>query len=332
MNFLVVGCGSIGKRHIGNLIELGHEQIHVYTPSKARMDETLAKFPHVVPVRDKSELYAEPRDVTLVCTPPAHHLEYAMMAARENSHLFLEKPVSASLDEAGALVEAVNRSGIRCTVGYNYRFWRSLVRAREIVTNGGIGKVHAFRVAIGQYLPDWHPFEDYRKWFMSCKDEGGGILLDLTHAIDYIHWMLGPYQEVSCLNGTIGDLEISSDDYVAMTVRLSSGVVGTFHLDGLSRKPMNTLELIGSDGSLHWDGLGNTISVYDPQTQDTVVEELPMERNEMFVAEMRAFLDSIESGEQSPASLEEGLHALAVAMAARTSSANACQMTPVGGR
>jgi predicted dehydrogenase len=331
MSFLVIGCGSIGKRHIGNLLTLGHKKIHVFTRSQERMEGVLEQFPEIIPIRDKSQLYADKRDVTLICTPPAHHLEYALMAAREKSHIFLEKPVSASLHGVDELLELVSLNQVRHMVAYNYRYWKSLQRVKEIVEKGDIGKVHSFRVAIGQYLPDWHPWEDYRDWFMSKKNEGGGILLDLTHAIDYIHWMFGRYEEVSGFIGTIGDFDITSDDYAVFTVKLKSGIIGTFHLDCLSRKPMNSLSLIGSEKSLDWSGLDNTIDIYDPESQETATEEVPMERNEMFLAEMQAFLEYVEKGGPSPNPIEEGLHALEVAVAAQVSSAEKGQMTPIQG-
>ena len=329
MKAIVIGAGSIARRHIGNLYELGVEEIRVHTRSEGRLTLAISQFPDLIPCMDRAEIERIPRDITLVCTPPTAHLEYAIDAARAGSHLFLEKPVAASMDGVPEMIRDVEASGIRNVIGYNYRYWASLRRVKEIVDRGGIGEIHTFRVVIGQYLPDWHPWENYKDWFMSRKEEGGGILLDLTHAIDYIHWMFGPYESVSSFNGNAGNFDMTADDFAALTVFLSSGQVGTFHLDCLSRKGENTLTLIGSDRHLRWDGLTDTIETFDPESGTTTTETRPAERNEMFIAEMKDFLRYVEEGGESPNSIREGAHALAVADAVRASSANDCVRTKV---
>jgi predicted dehydrogenase len=328
MRFLIAGLGSIGRRHLRNLIALGESDILLYRTHRSTLpDSDLAGFP--VETDLEAALGHQP-DAVIVANPTACHFEVAIPAARSGCHLLLEKPVSHNLKGIETLQEAVQQSGSRVLVGYQYRFHPGLQKVIELLREGAIGRPLTARAHWGEYLPGWHPWEDYRSSYSARSALGGGVVLTLSHPLDYLLWMFGEAERVTAYTGKLSDLELDVEDTAEIIIEFKQGPVASLHLDYIQRPSAHRLEIIGSQGTLCWDQMEGSIRLHraptDPSDSSDQWEvfplalinnpEKPFERNDLFMAEMKHFLDVVNGNVASRCSLEDGIFVLEVALAA----------------
>ena len=184
MKILIAGLGSIGRRHFHNLLALGERDLLLYRTHRSTMpDEELQGFPVET---DLGAALAHKPDAVIVSNPTSLHLDVAIPAARAGCCLFLEKPVSDSMERVHDLQAAVEDSGRQAFVGFQFRFHPGLREAKQLLEQGVIGRVLSVRAHWGAYLPGWHPWEDYRQGYSARSDLGGGVILTLCHPLDYL--------------------------------------------------------------------------------------------------------------------------------------------------
>jgi len=314
MKFLIAGLGSIGRRHLRNLVALGERDIVLYRTRLSTLpEEELAGFPV------ESDLAAALRskpDAAIIANPTALHLDVAIPAAAAGCHILMEKPVSHSLDRMAELRTALQRGGGRFLTAFQYRYHPTLRQAAVLLAAGEIGRPVSVRAHWGEYLPNWHPWEDFKNSYAARSDLGGGVVLTLCHPFDYLNWLLGPYEVVWARTAVTGELGIHVEDIADAGLSFSSGAAGTVHLDYVQRPPTHTLEVIGTAGTLRWDNATGILSVY--RSHQTDWEHIPppagFERNSMFVDEIKHFL-AVARGEASPlCPLDDGIRALKIAL------------------
>ncbi len=321
MKFLIAGFGSIGRRHFRNLKALGEKDVLFYRSGKSQLEDKELSG-HVIERDLKSALAHEPNAV-VVANPTALHLDVAVPAAQAGCHILLEKPISNNIDRVDALAAAAKKSGSRILMGFQYRFHPGLQKAAEILRSGELGKPLSARAHWGEYLPDWHPNEDYRQGYSARADLGGGVVLTLSHPFDYLRWLLGEVQEVWGNVKRSGQLEIDVEDEAEAGLEFASGALASIHLDYLQRPPAHWLEIVCAAGLLHWDADSGQLGVHRA-ADGSEQEFLPpagFERDELFLAQMRHFI-AVVKGEAAPqCTLEDGRRALEIALAVHKSAA-----------
>jgi len=322
MKFLIAGFGSIGRRHFRNLLALGERDILLYRTHRSTLDDAeIAGFPVET---DLEAALAHRPEAVIIANPTALHLEVAIPAARAGCNLFLEKPLSHSLERVDELCRAVQEGGGQAMVGFQFRFHPTLRRAAQLLAEGAIGQPLAARAHWGEYLPNWHPWEDYRQGYAARADLGGGVILTLCHPLDYLRMLLGDVESLWALTARRGGLDLPVEDNVEIGLNFCGGAVGSVHLDYLQQPATHTLEIVGSAGTLRWNNADGALSIYRPGAQDWQVEMPPegFDRNWLFMDEMRNFL-SAARGEAAPAcTLDDGIRALKIALSARESAAD----------
>ena len=178
MRFLICGLGSIGQRHLRNLRALGQQDIVLWRTGLGTLPaDDLEGIPVEPDLMTALERWQP--DAAVVANPSALHVEAAVPAARAGCHIFIEKPVSDRLEGLEDLRAALAVGGGEVLVGFQYRFDPGLIRARELLHGGTIGRPLSARAHWGEYLPDWHPWEDYRRSYAARADLGGGAALTL---------------------------------------------------------------------------------------------------------------------------------------------------------
>ena len=195
-------------------------------------------------------------------------------------------------------------------------------RIAEILAENQIGRPVSFRAHWGEYLPDWHPWEDYRQSYSARQDLGGGVILTLTHPLDYLHWLLGPISALWSFAGQNSDLEIDVVDTAEIGLAFESGVVGSVHLDYVQRPPRHQLEIVCNRGTIRWDNAAMAVEVYHAEEKYWSQHPLPagFERDDLFRAQMRHFLRVVGEGEAPLCSLNDGVVALELALGAHKSA------------
>lgn len=321
MKFLIAGLGSIGRRHLRNLRALGEEDILLYRTGRSTLPEDeLAGLPVET---DLQAALARKPDAVIVSNPTALHLDVAIPAAEAGCAVLLEKPVSHSLERVDALTTAAERSGSPILVGFQFRFHPTLQKARQLITEGAIGRVLAARVHFGEYLPAWHPWEDYRQGYAARADLGGGVVLTQCHSLDYLPWLVGPLDSLWAFVGTLGGLGVDVDDTAEIGLRFADGALGSIHLNMIQQPPGHRWEIVGSEGTLTWDNAGGLLRRYLPAAKTWQDYPAPpeFERNVMFLEEMRHFLAVARRETRPLCTLEDGLAALRFSLAALQSAA-----------
>lgn len=329
MRIAVIGCGSIGRRHIRNLLALGIKEVMGCDTNPGRVDAVRAEY-GIAGVLKFSEVLAARPDAVVVGTPTSLHVPPALEAAKAGCHLFIEKPLSDCLDGIDGLVEEVDRRQLVTLIGSNFKFHPSFTRMKEIIASGILGRVLSARCQFGQYLPDWHPWEDYRKGYSARRELGGGILLD-SHEFDYMSWFLGDVKEVFCIAERLSELEINTEDTAAVILRFSSGAIGEIHLDYTQRAYQRNYEFLGERGTLMWDFNDRGVRLYKATEKMWEVYDEPRsyDLNDMYLQEMRHFVDCVENRKQTVTNIHSGLKCLRAIIAARK-SADTRQIVGVG--
>lgn len=326
MKFLIAGFGSIGRRHFRNLKALGQHEIVLYRSGKSQLDDgELAG--HLVE-RDLDAALAHKPDAVVVANPTALHLDVAVPAAAAGCHILLEKPISHNLDGIPTLQAVAKESGSRILVGFQFRFHPSLQQAVKILASGALGRPLSARAHWGEYLPGWHPYEDYRQAYSARAELGGGVVLTLCHPFDYLRWLLGEVDSVFANLSQSGQLEIGVEDQAEVSLGMASGGLASVHLDYLQRPACHWLEIICSEGMLHWDaasGLLRQVAADGTEREFTLPTDF--ERNQLFLAQMRHFIDVIEEKTQPSCTLEDGQRALEIALAAHRSHTSGERIT-----
>jgi len=318
MKILLVGLGSIGRRHLQNLSALGIRQLAVVTKNRCQLP--LDALPPFLSFEHLEPALAWRPDAVFVCNPTALHLETAIEAARAGCHLFLEKPLSHTLEGLDELAELVEKQGLNVQVGFQLRFHPVFQKIKKAVQRGDIGRVVSAQAHWGEYLPGWHPWEDYRAGYSAREDLGGGVVLTLCHPFDYLRWMLGEMEVVSAVGGQLSDLETDTEDVALVSLRFENGAVGSVYLDYVSKPPKHTLQIVGTKGRVEWDSDFGSAKIYIDNGRgfETISPGKYFERNELFLAEVADFLDCIKNDREPACNLNDGIRALEIALAAKS--------------
>ena len=323
---LVIGCGSIGLRHLENLRGLGIRSVLAFDPDPARTAAAVERF-SAMPCRTLAEGLERRPAAALICTPPARHLPPAREALAAGCHLFIEKPLASDLQGVDALLEEARRADRVICVGYNLRFEDGMLRVKRMVEEGEIGRVLSLRAEYGQYLPDWRPQRNYRETYTASAVEGGGIILDGSHELDYARWLCGEVAGVTCSAGRFSSLEMDVEDLAEITLRMERRLACQVHLDCVDRAYTRRCRLIGEEGTLEWDVKAG-IRRFGARTRSWSEEPGCPDLNRMFRAEMAHFLACVR-GEESPrAGGADGKRVLQIALAALRSAAERREVVP----
>jgi predicted dehydrogenase len=319
---LIAGFGSVGQRHFRNLRALGVKNFVFYRTHRGTIpDNELADWPAFNDL--DAALKLRPA-IAVIANPTARHLEVASAAAEAGCDLFIEKPVSSSLDGCDKLLDCVRKRGLIAAVGCQFRFHPLLIRLRSEILAGRCGSVLGARAEWGEYLRDWHPWEDHRRSYSARRELGGGVILTLIHPLDYLYWLFGPVRRVQALTRSIPPLETDADDdWAVIGLEFKSSVIAQVHLDYWQRPPVHRLAVWGDRGHAFLDFRSGVLNlICDGNQGATVSEHLPaeFERNSLFVGEMRDFLSSVSSRNRAAVPLEEGIDVLRIALDAKESA------------
>lgn len=335
MKFLIAGLGSIGRRHFRNLIALGETDIVLLRSHRATLpDDELAGYPVETDLREALKKYKP--EAVIVANPTSLHLDTAIPAAEAGCHILLEKPISHSTERLDQLEAAVMKSGSKVLVAFQFRFHPGLMRAKQLISNGEIGRVISAHVHFGEYLPAWHPWEDYRKGYAARADLGGGVALTQCHSLDYLPWLVGKVKSAWGLTAKLSDLEVDVEDTAKIGLRFEGGALGSLHLDFNQQPPSHHFEVIGTKGTIKWDLSDGATRIYRASPESLAIstglgikaggqwEAYPLEngweRNLMFLEQMKHFVAVVRGDAEPICTLEDGIRVQKLVEAIYTSN------------
>jgi predicted dehydrogenase len=215
MKILVVGMGSIGRRHYENLKDIGYQVIGI----------------------DVGKEFDYDVDCAFICTPTQFHVQHASEFIKRGIPVFIEKPLTHSLEELEKITKLAKQFKTITMVACNNRFHPSLIKAKSIANTG---KVVFARAEAGYFLPFWRK-TDYRQSYSAS--EYGGIILDDIHSYDYMSWLFGNIKDIKTVCGKVSNLEIRKEDIAETSILFESGVAGSIHCDYLMKNYHKQLSL-----------------------------------------------------------------------------------------
>lgn len=316
---LVVGCGSIGMRHLRNARALGVTDAIAFDPDPARAAVAAAEGARTI--RSLDAAWSHAPELAFVTTPTASHLEIALSAVEHGCHLFVEKPLAASLAGVDELIARAGAAKRVALVACNMRFHHGPATIRRLVDEGVAGRIVSVLIDAGQYLPDWHPEADYRRGYSARQDLGGGVVLDGIHELDYCRWIFGPVTAVTAMGGHLSQLEIDTEDTANILLQLASGAVASVHLDYVQRTYARSCKVVGDGGTIQWDMNTGVVRWFDAAVKQwhDVPAPAGYSVNDMYVAELRHLIACLDGSERPIHDLAEAKEVLAIALAAKDS-------------
>ena len=317
MRIAVLGCGSIGKRHLRNILAEGtHEPVPFDPNADARA--YVEKVLNLKTASSLDEVWQMHPRAAIVSAPPDRHLELALQAAERGIHLFVEKPVADRLEGTERLVELLRRSRLISLVGCNMRFHPGPATVKTLLEQNAVGAILAARIQTGSYLPDWRPSADYRGSYTASRAQGGGAILDCIHELDLALWYFGAASVAAALALPAEKLGIEVEGLAEILLNHFSGVVSSFHLNFLQRDYRRLCQIIGETGTIYWDFESPWIEIRGGTGTERRIElDANWNVNQMYVDEIRHFLQCVERQEPTCCPLEQGTAALKVALRAR---------------
>lgn len=324
MKISVIGAGSIGNRHLKTLSNLSQEEkiveIRCYDQNQVRAKEAVKDNKSVV-LSNTLDDAVDGVDLVFLCVPTSLHYDVWLSIKKLGDfNFFIEKPLSHTFKNCDKMIFHQKKINKHAFIGYMLRLHPVLNRAKKLIEQNTIGKILNVRAESGFYLPFWHPWEDYRDFYMSWKTGGGGALLDTSHEIDYLMWMFGDISYAQGYSQTISDLEMTADDYTSCLFEFKNGIMGELHLDLLQPEESRYLKVIGNDGVMIADLIKNSIKYNTIEKPDWILENIEVSYDDIYTQEVKNVIKKIRGNKSKTTSIEEAAKVMQIVEAIRRSS------------
>lgn len=321
---LVVGSGSIARRHLTNIRRLLPDA-EVGCVSASGRPLTDGETVATTQMQSMAAAVAWAPDLAVVASPAPLHLDHACLLLDAGIPVLIEKPLSDSLERVRDAFPLLARHHDRIEVAYNLRFLSSARRMKTLIDEACVGRILSLRIEVGQYLPDWRPQADYRSQVSANRSLGGGVMLELSHELDYLTWLFGRFDQVFCIASNSGQLEIDVEDRADILLS-RDGLTAQVHLDFLQRHASRSCKVVGATGTLHWDLIANRISLNGPVGEEVLFSDAVADRNDMYIEQLRGFIE-VAAGRAAPRiTLDDGLAVLDIIEGMRQSAATGQQV------
>ena len=315
----MVGYGSIGKRHVKNILNFTNHEIIICSK---RCDLKPLKQKRVM-IFDtlKKCLYENPK-IGFITNETSYHIPIAKQLAKAGLDLFIEKPLSNSIKDIESLQKIVKQKKLITQMGYNLRFHKCIIQIKKLIKQNKIGRIISIQAENGSYLPDWHPYEDYKIGYAGKKELGGGIVLTQIHDIDYLFWLFGQPKSIFSLMGKFSDLKISAEDYCASIIQFKNKITAELHLDFFQGPEFRGCKIKGTNGIIIWNSLDNQIKFYNNKKKkwEIIFKLDKFERNQMYIDEIKHFFKCVQKREKTINGLDDGIKTMNIALAMKKSA------------
>lgn len=318
MKVIIVGVGSIGTRHLKNLIELGHqvyavdinrEKLEIVRPIASGIFSTVERALKIRP------------DAAFICTFSNSHIAPAVECAKAGCHLFIEKPLSLNLDGVTELVKIIEKKKLISMVGCNMRFHPAISLIHGVLnTNTEFRKKLWANLEFGFYLP--FDKKDYQNSYKANKSMGGNLIFDGIHELDYAVWFFGEPEEVFCTKGILSGMKIDTEDYVDMIIKFKSGVVCNIHMDYLQHSYSRRCKVVCENGTVVWDFTNEKIGVVTTIDKEWSWKDMKLDiyYNQMYMDEIKYFMNCVKDSKETFNSIHASVSVLKLALAANRSA------------
>ena len=303
-NIAVIGLGNIATRHRRNLKMLFPEAKLIVMSASGRIPkEPVTDSDHIAESID--EIIQLQVQFAIIASPAPFHAQHAIPLIKAGIPVLIEKPVSVTQTDAQALILAEAQYKTTVAVGYCLRYLPSAQQVRQMIQEGIIGNLYNAFIEIGQYLPDWRPTKDYRETVSAKTELGGGVLLELSHELDYAQWILGSLTPKYVVLRASEELGLEVEDNADLLMTTAKGAVVNIHLDFLQRKAHRKCRFIGSEGCIEWDLIRNEVVLIQANEQQEIYSAPEWDKNQMYLEMVTDFIRKINGQPNQSISLQE---------------------------
>lgn len=327
---LIIGCGSIGERHLHNLLSIGIKNMIIYDKDEFRVNQLSKKYNVKKSTDINSALSFEP-NFTFICTYPDSHLKIANQCLNANSHLFIEKPLASELNGVERILKQAESKNLQIAVGYNMRFHKGLIILKEYLKRSAISKPITIFAEWGNNIKQWRPGMNYTNHYVLKK--GGGIILDASHEYDYVRWLLDDeIKSVYCKTGKTTAIKTETESNAVITLTFKKGAIANIILDYVRPQYERRCHIIGEKGDLKWeykpklqswkkyDSKANAKVTLNLLNGKKLTKNFVSKTNEMYIDEAKSFINSIIHNKKPVVDGWDGLKTLKVGYAALNSA------------
>jgi len=293
---LIIGSGSIGQRHIRNLKQIGINKIIALRSRKGHHQKLPVEF-GLIEVNSWQDAYNHQPDIAIISNPSSLHLEAATKAANQVKGIFIEKPLSHSLKGCQELIVKLQEKTIVSFVGYNMMFHPIIKNIIKLSEENDIGEIVNIQAQVGQWLPDWHPYEDYKKAYYARKDLGGGVALTMIHevhlALELAGLPLHVYGEISESEKLDLEVDVCSD----LMIKHKTGAVSQIHLDYLQRPAHRSGTISFERGWFSYDfNIKELVGQKEGEDPTLIWRDPEDDFNRTYIDQMKLFIRYVEEG------------------------------------
>jgi len=288
---LIIGFGSIGKRHYRNLLEIGYNKISIFDPD----DKAFENFKNVKRIDNLKIEVVKNYYIALICSPNNLHIKHALICARAGCHLFIEKPLSNNFKGINSLLKICRENKLITMIGCNIRFHPCLNYIKKYLRENKLGRIYSIKHEFGYYLPYWRPGQNYSKNYAAKKSTGGGIILDDIHEFDLLFW-LNNFNKVvdhKLIFNKVSSLKIQTEDQAVGTFLFKNKVIGLVLCNYLEQNYNRKCKIVGEKGSLDWDFGENIVWLRAKNGNKKLFESNKYNLNSMYINEIRYFFNCL---------------------------------------
>lgn len=308
-NVAVIGLGNIASRHRRNLkLLFSDAKIYAVSASGRIPTENISDCDELV--ASIGELTLENIQLAIIASPAPFHAYHAIPFIKANIPVLIEKPITSTLEEAKELQQVAEKYNTPVAIGYCLRYLSSAQAIKKIIEAQQIGSLSYVNIEIGQYLPNWRPDKDYRNCVSANPKLGGGALLELSHEIDYAHWLLGPLHLQHAILQCSEQLNLEVEDNVNILATTSNNAIVHIHLDFLQRKAYRYCRFVGTTGSLEWDLIKNEIILKTQNQTTTLYSDPEWDKNNMYLGMLLDFIEKINGRKNQSVTLSESIRTI----------------------
>lgn len=269
---LIVGYGSSGRRYF-NIIKKIFPSIDLKIFSLSNLNK------NQLFLKNFSEIKIFRPDLSIICNPASIRVKIIKFLTNLNSHLLIEKPLASNYEDVKKIIKIVKKKNLVVKIGYNLRFLNSLKFLKQIIRSNKIGKIYTVNIIAGQSLLKWRKNINYKNSVSAQKKLGGGVLLELSHEIDYCNWIFGSFNRLFCRNSKISDLKVDVEDNAQILIFSKNKYPVSINLDFFRKDKSRICHVVGKNGSLIWDGVKNKLIYFSSNKKKWI--NIKFKKNDM---------------------------------------------------
>ncbi|MEC4726564.1 Gfo/Idh/MocA family oxidoreductase [Shewanella sp. D64] len=300
----VIGLGNIARRHRQNLKLLFPTAKVIALSASGRIVNEPIEFADLQLSNIETLIDNKP-ELVIVASPSPYHETHASMLIQHNIPVLIEKPLTSELESANRLLALSQTHSGQIMVGYCLRYLSSAIEVKRLLSEDFIGELYNCQASVGQYLPDWRPNKHYTHSVSANKSLGGGALLELSHELDYLHWLLGPLELNYAQLRNTKELGLDIEEIADLILTNHKGCLCSLHMDFIQKQAQRECTFIGSKGRLHWDLLANTVTHHSHEGTQLLYSAPEWDKNQMYINMLTDFINNIKRGECTTTSLED---------------------------